>query len=203
VFPITTSNKETAMTATFAPVAPGRTPSSLEQYPDLRYAFEYLNLDPDRLDRITRRNSSFLNFGELINSCSTYRPTIYLDSWSKRHWAAAYDKVQKYYGDPRRAYKVHTKLTLAQAVRLLTRSGRRDFNAIASYLDIWVDDGVSLTADDVERWFNYVCRDSVSVKNLSTADSQVIVAYLPGRRDQRVLCKGWIDSVSRRLYTAA
>lgn len=57
------------------------------------------------LDRMTRANSAFIDFDDLVNSNPRYRPTIHHDYRPElRCWAVEYDRYQRKRGDLRRVY---------------------------------------------------------------------------------------------------
>jgi|SRR5215831_417165 len=56
------------------------------------------------LDWLTRRNTGFDTFDELVDTHTDYRPTIQPRNAETRSLAAAYDQIQKQRGDARRAY---------------------------------------------------------------------------------------------------
>ncbi len=58
------------------------------------------------LDAICRRHTAFASFLELLTATAEYRPSICLDLLGREGviLAAAYDRVQAAWGDPRRAF---------------------------------------------------------------------------------------------------
>lgn len=58
------------------------------------------------LDAICRRHTAFSSFLELLTAAAEYRPSIRLDLLGREGamLAAAYDRVQAAWGDPRRAF---------------------------------------------------------------------------------------------------
>lgn len=119
-----------------------------------------------RLDRITREQTAFRDFEDLMTARGNYRPTIELSNWERVVLASHYDQQQAERGSELRAYTYCNAAMLADEIRVC------HYEAVMmnEYLD-----GIPYEAgDEVEVYSNQAERDGTV---LAVVGRDVLIEY--------------------------
>jgi len=75
------------------------------KYTEITGATGRLLAKADHLNKITRENSAFAGFADLVNTKGGYRPSLCMDEAVLVELADAYDEHMEWIGDDRRAFR--------------------------------------------------------------------------------------------------
>jgi len=114
------------------------------------------------LNRITREQTAFHDFADLVKARGKYRPTIELSNWDRRRLAESYDRHQELFGDERRAY---TYMNAAMAA-----AEREDDHELALKLN----ENPYRPNDSIEVYSNQAMRDGWV---LAVIGDEILIEY--------------------------
>lgn len=73
----------------------------------LRLMSEYFEANKPSLDALVAKHTEFATMQDMVEAKGGYRPTIYVNRPAMLRIADAYDAIQEFLGDSRRAYRVN------------------------------------------------------------------------------------------------